>query len=67
MEAAIESIPSVGFSLMSYSMTADFEPAKKIVTKVISQILKHSSKNCLRLTLRHSVGCICVGGNSVEF
>lgn len=41
MEAAIESIPSVGFSLLDYRMEADFEPAKVIVERVVSQLLNH--------------------------
>jgi len=40
MEASIESIPSVGFSLLDYSMNADFSPSKKIVAQVIAQIMQ---------------------------
>ncbi len=43
MEASIESIPSVGFSLLDYSLQADFEPSKKIVAKVVAQILSHKN------------------------
>lgn len=39
MEAAIEGIPSVGFSLMDHSMEANFLPAHDIVRKIVSAIL----------------------------
>ena len=39
VEAAIESIPSVGFSLLDYSIEADFEPAKKYTRIIVEQIL----------------------------
>ena len=40
MEASIESIPSIGFSLMNFSYEADFEPAKFYVRKIVSSLLK---------------------------
>jgi len=40
MEAAIESIPSIGFSLMDYSIEADFTTAKVYVKKIVQQVLK---------------------------
>jgi len=39
MEASIEGIPSIGFSLLDYRYDADFEPSKKIVHKIVSEIL----------------------------
>src|ERR1044072_7089298 len=39
VEAAIESIPSVGFSLLDYSIEADFEPAKKYTRIIVEQLL----------------------------
>ncbi len=39
MEAAIEGIPSIGFSLMDYSMEADFAPAREVVSKLVKQVL----------------------------
>src|SRR5215203_4999258 len=39
VEAAIESIPSVGFSLLDYSIEADFEPAKKYARIIVEQLL----------------------------
>ena len=41
MEAALEEIPSVGFSLCNYSHDADFTTAKIVVAKIIKQILKN--------------------------
>lgn len=40
LEAAIESIPSIGFSLLDYSIEADFTAAKKYVRLIVEQILK---------------------------
>lgn len=40
MEAAIEGIPSVGFSLLDYSFTADFTLARHVVRTVAEQMLK---------------------------
>ena len=39
MEAAIENIPSIGFSLLDYSSDADFTAAKQVVHKMVSQVL----------------------------
>jgi 5'-nucleotidase len=41
VEAAIESIPSVGFSLLDYSVEADFTAARKYVRIIVEQILHH--------------------------
>lgn len=41
VEAALEGIPSVGFSLCNYKHDADFSAAKVMVSKVITQVLKH--------------------------
>lgn len=43
MEASIEGIPSIGFSLMDYRYDADFEPAKKIVHALVSELLKQKN------------------------
>ncbi|WP_034260857.1 5'/3'-nucleotidase SurE [Altibacter lentus] len=44
MSAAVEAgtlgIPSIGFSLLDYSMEADFEPARSFVKSIASQCLK---------------------------
>ena len=39
MEAAIEGIPSIGFSMMDYSYDADLTEAKKIITKLVEGII----------------------------
>jgi 5'/3'-nucleotidase len=41
VEAAIESIPSIGFSLLDYSVEADFGPARKYVRLIVEQVLAH--------------------------
>lgn len=40
VEAAIESIPSVGFSLLDYRIDADFEGAKKFVRIIVQKMLE---------------------------
>ncbi|HSN59342.1 MAG TPA: 5'/3'-nucleotidase SurE [Ferruginibacter sp.] len=39
MEAAIEGIPSIGFSLLDYSYDADFTASKQIVHKLVTELL----------------------------
>lgn len=39
MEASIESIPSVGFSLLDYRFEADFGPAKHYAHKIVKSLL----------------------------
>lgn len=41
VEAAIESIPSVGFSLMDYSIEADFTAARKYVRQITELMLQY--------------------------
>jgi len=41
MEGAIEGIPSIGFSLLDYSMDADFAPARSVAKQVALNVLKH--------------------------
>jgi len=45
LEAAIESIPSVGFSLLDYSLEADFSGAKKYARLLVEQILNKKIAN----------------------
>lgn len=40
MEASIEGIPSIGFSLLDYAYDADFTAAKQIVHKMVSELLQ---------------------------
>src|SRR5258707_15471313 len=40
VEAAIESIPSVGFSLLDYNIEADFSGSRKYVRIIVARLLK---------------------------
>lgn len=40
MEASIEGIPSIGFSLLDYRYEADFTGARQVVHKIVSTLLK---------------------------
>jgi 5'-nucleotidase len=42
VEAAIESIPSVGFSLLDYSLEADFTGARKFARIIVEKLLHNS-------------------------
>ncbi len=41
MEAGIEGIPAIGFSLCDYDADADFEPSRPYVETIIKQVLTH--------------------------
>ncbi|EZH71456.1 stationary phase survival protein SurE [Aquimarina atlantica] len=41
VEAGIEGIPAIGFSLLDYSMEANFEPSKKYVKIIVENVLKN--------------------------
>ena len=41
MEAAIEGIPAIGFSLQDFDWNADFEPVKSYVSKITAEVLKN--------------------------
>jgi 5'-nucleotidase len=48
VEAAIESIPSVGFSLLDYALEADFDAARKYARVIVEQMLLHPpDKHCV--------------------
>ena len=51
MEASIESIPSAGFSLLDYSIEADFNAAKTIVKKIAIQMLSKKQDKHLLLNV----------------
>lgn len=51
MEASIESIPSIGFSLLNYNYEADFEPAKYYVQKIVSSLLQKKMDKHLLLNV----------------
>lgn len=41
VEAGIEGIPAIGFSLLDYNWNADFEPAKAYVKKITEEVLQN--------------------------
>ncbi len=45
VEAGIEGIPAIGFSLSDYNWNADFEPTKEVVKKLALQVLEHKLPN----------------------
>ncbi len=51
MEAAIEGIPSAGFSLLDFSFDADFTVAKKVVRNIVTRMLKETMPEHLLLNV----------------
>lgn len=53
MEASIEGIPSIGFSLMDYALDADMSTAKYYVTQIVSKLLgrKIEKHLCLNVNI----------------
>jgi len=51
VEAAIESIPSIGFSLLDYSVEADFTAARKYVRIIVEHVLTHQMDKHLILNV----------------
>jgi 5'-nucleotidase len=51
VEAAIESIPSIGFSLLDYSIEADFNAARIYVRKIVQAVLKKKIDKHLALNV----------------
>jgi len=48
VEAAIESIPSIGFSLLDYSIDANFDGARKFARMIVQKMLSSSmDKHCI--------------------
>jgi len=45
IEAGIEGVPAIGFSLCDYTWKADFEQAKKFIQKIIIQALENGIPN----------------------
>lgn len=41
VEAGVEGIPAIGFSLLDYNWEANFEPSKKFVQTIVKQVLEH--------------------------
>lgn len=51
MEASIEGIPSIGFSLLDYRYEADMTAAKQVVHKIVSKILQKKMDKHLLLNV----------------
>jgi 5'-nucleotidase len=51
MEASLEGIDSIGFSLLDYSWDADFKPAKTFIAKIIKATLENGLPNCKLLNV----------------
>lgn len=56
MEASIESIPSIGFSLLDYSVEADFTASRFFVRKIVSTLLKQKMDKHLLLNVNIPAG-----------
>ena len=42
VEAGVEGIPAIGFSLLDYSWNANFEPLKPYIKQITERVLKNS-------------------------
>jgi 5'-nucleotidase len=51
VEAAIESIPSVGFSLLDYNIEADFSGSRKYVRIIVQKLLKKKQEKHMVLNV----------------
>ena len=51
MEASLEGIDSIGFSLLDFSWDADFSVAKKYAKKIIKKVLAEGLNNCKLLNV----------------
>lgn len=51
MEASLEGVDSIGFSLLDFRWDADFKPAKKIAKSIIKKVLKNKLPNCKLLNV----------------
>jgi 5'-nucleotidase len=56
MEASIEGIPSIGFSMMDYNYDVDLSAAKAIVTKIVTEILSKKQPKHLLLNVNIPAG-----------
>ncbi|HMO33387.1 MAG TPA: 5'/3'-nucleotidase SurE [Lacibacter sp.] len=64
IEASIEHIPSIGFSLMNYSMEADFSASSTYVRQLVESVLalKNKSKHlCLNVNIPNVDGSLIKG------
>lgn len=51
LEASLEGMDSIGFSLLDYSWDADFEPCKIYVREIISHVLQNGLQGCKLLNV----------------
>lgn len=51
MEASLEKIPSIGFSLLDYSFDADFSASSDHISDIIKSVLEKGIKNCNLLNI----------------
>ncbi len=58
MEASIEGIPSIGFSMMDYSYEADLSAAKQIVAKIVKEVMSKKQDKHLLLNVNIPAGDI---------
>lgn len=58
MEASLEGIDSIGFSLLDYSFEADFSAAIHFGSKIVSEVLKNGLKDCKLLNVNIPLGSI---------
>lgn len=58
MEASLEGINSIGFSLCDYQFNADFTASKHFAKKIITGVLKHSLPSCKLLNVNIPKGRI---------
>ncbi len=56
MEASIEGIPSIGFSMMDYSYDADLSAAKQIVAKIVKEVMSKKQDKHLLLNVNIPAG-----------
>src|SRR5688572_15629969 len=55
VEAAIESIPSIGFSLLDYSIDADFTGARKYARMIVEEVLKAPTEKHIVLNVNFPI------------
>lgn len=51
MEASLDGIPSIGFSLLDFSFQADFSAAEVYIEKIIASVINNPMKNCRLLNV----------------
>lgn len=66
-EAAINEIPSIGFSLLDYSFNADFLEAEPFINRIITKVLKskYSNNLCLNVNIPKSISNQLIKGIKV--